>query len=82
MACGTPVITTTGGALPEAAGEAAELVEPGDTEALGKAIRKLLRSDTLRQEMAERGLEHASEYSWERSARLATEIFLNAAERR
>ena len=34
MACGSPVVTTTGGSLPEVAGDAATLIEPGDDDAL------------------------------------------------
>ncbi len=34
MACGVPVISTTGGALPEVVGDAGILVPPADREAL------------------------------------------------
>ncbi len=42
MACGVPVISTTGGALPEVIGTVGELVPPADAEALAKAILALL----------------------------------------
>jgi glycosyltransferase involved in cell wall biosynthesis len=42
MACATPVVATTGGALPEVAGDAAVLVPPGDPQALAAAVRRLL----------------------------------------
>lgn len=38
MACGVPVISTTGGALPEVVGDAGILVPPGDHGALAKAV--------------------------------------------
>ena len=38
MACGVPVISTTGGALPEVVGDAGILVPPGDAAALREAI--------------------------------------------
>ena len=38
---GSPVVTTTGGSLPEVAGDAATLIEPGDDDALAAAIAKL-----------------------------------------
>ncbi len=38
MACATPVISTTGGALPEVVGKAGILVPPADTDALVAAI--------------------------------------------
>lgn len=51
MACGTPLITTTGGALPEVVGrngEAALTVAPNDPESLAIAILEMLRSAELR----------------------------------
>ena len=41
MAAGTPVLTSNRSALPEVAGDAAILVDPEDTEALGQALRDL-----------------------------------------
>ena len=42
MACGVPVISTTGGALPEVVGDAGRLVPPADSESLRRAILELL----------------------------------------
>ena len=42
MACGVPVISTTGGALPEVVGDAGILVPPGDAGALARAVTDLL----------------------------------------
>src|SRR5690606_10394963 len=40
MACGTPVITSSASSLPEAAGEAALIIDPHDTAALTEALRR------------------------------------------
>ncbi len=69
MACGTPVLTSCGGALPEVADGAALLIEPTSVEEMGRAMQQLLRDDCLRHELRERGLRRAGEFSWERSAR-------------
>ena len=42
MACAVPVISTTGGALPEVVGDAGLLVPPADPAALAAAIRRFL----------------------------------------
>ncbi len=42
MACATPLVATTAGALPEVVGDAALAVPPGDPEALAAAIGRLL----------------------------------------
>lgn len=80
MACGTPVITTTGGALPEAAGDAALMVPPRDPDALGRALRTLLESEHRRDELIQRGLEQAKRFSWTEAARRTGELIRSAAE--
>ena len=42
MACSVPVISTTGGALPEVVGDAGILVPPADHRALARAIQEVL----------------------------------------
>jgi glycosyltransferase involved in cell wall biosynthesis len=68
MACGTPVVTTTGGSLPEVAGDAALLVDPGDPDALAAALAKLAGDPAARQAAAARGLARAAAFTWERCA--------------
>ena len=55
MACGVPVICTTGGALAEVAGDAAKLVPPGDAPALAGAILQLMDDKNKRERLAEAG---------------------------
>ena len=59
MAAGVPVITSNRSALPEVAGDAALLVDPEDTEALGQALRELTVNEDLRRELARRGTARA-----------------------
>lgn len=54
MAVGTPVVTTTGGALPEIVGDAA-LVVPCDRDHLAAALREMLADDALRARYVEAG---------------------------
>jgi len=68
MASGVPVICTSAAALPEAAGDAAVLVAPGDDEALTHAIRRVLGSITLRHELTRRGLDRVRHFSWRDTA--------------
>jgi glycosyltransferase involved in cell wall biosynthesis len=66
MACGTPVVTSRGGATEEVAGDAAVLVDPLDVDAIGAGIQEALtRGDELRA----KGLERAQAFSWDRVAR-------------
>jgi glycosyltransferase involved in cell wall biosynthesis len=66
-ACGTPVIATTAGALPEviAAGETGLLVTPGDAPALADAIAALLADPDRRRAMGAAGVERINaQFSW------------------
>lgn len=52
MACGLPVVSTTGGALPEVVGDAGVLVPPGDANALAQAIAVLLDDPAERKRLS------------------------------
>jgi len=79
MACGAPVVATRVGAIPEFAGDAARLVDPGDREALRDALLRLLRDAALRRELRARGPERARRYRWETSALTMTRLLVEAA---
>jgi glycosyltransferase involved in cell wall biosynthesis len=73
MACGVPVVATTGGALPEVVGKDGEtglLVEPNNPEALVGAIRRLLDDAALCDRLGQAGRERVMErFTWEVTAR-------------
>lgn len=68
MACGTPVICSNAGSLPEVAGDAALLMAPDDTEAWAAAMYRLLQDTELRADLRARGLRQAARFSWEKAA--------------
>jgi glycosyltransferase involved in cell wall biosynthesis len=72
MACGTPVVATTAGAIPEVAGEAAVLVDPGDAAALAGGIERALAD---RDRLVEAGLERARRYSWAQTAQETLDVY-------
>jgi glycosyltransferase involved in cell wall biosynthesis len=59
MACGTPVVTTTSGAIPEIAGNSAVLCQPNDFASLHAAFKQLIAEPELGQELAKAGRAHA-----------------------
>jgi alpha-1,3-rhamnosyl/mannosyltransferase len=79
MACGAPVIATRTGAIPEYAGDAALLVDPGDRDALRSAMLRLLGDRSLRRELGARAAERATHYRWEGSAWTMQQLFEAAA---
>jgi len=79
MACGVPVIATTGGAIPEVVGKdgtTAVLVPPGDAGALKTAILDLLDDSERRTRVGEAGRVRATErYSWRAAASRTVEVY-------
>jgi glycosyltransferase involved in cell wall biosynthesis len=61
MACGTPVVTSRGGATEETAGGAAVLVDPLDPDSIAGGIREATRR---RDELTAKGRERASVFTW------------------
>jgi glycosyltransferase involved in cell wall biosynthesis len=79
MACKVPVISTTGGALPEVVGDAGVLVPPGDAKALEVAIIDLLDNPSKRVRLAEAGYERVKKnFTWHNTAKQVVEVYREA----
>lgn len=79
MSCGTPVVATRAGALPEVVGDCAVLVEPGDSEALAAAMRDLLDSPDDRERLGAAGRARAlARYSWTSVAQATVDAYAEA----
>jgi len=68
LACGAPLVTTTGTAMAEMAGEAALLVPPGDAAALAEALATAVDGGHGADRRRRLGLEVAAAHSWDASA--------------
>nr|WP_223767112.1 glycosyltransferase family 4 protein [Streptomyces huiliensis] len=72
MATGTPLVATTGGAIPEVAGPDGETclaVPPGDADALAGALKRLLGDGELRRRLGAAGRERVlSRFTWRQAA--------------
>jgi glycosyltransferase involved in cell wall biosynthesis len=72
MATGTPLVATTGGAIPEVAGRDGETclaVPPGDAGALATALNRLLGDRDLRARLGRAGRERVlANFTWARAA--------------
>lgn len=86
MACGVPVVTTTGGALPEVAGrngETAVLVRPNDPVALAAAIGGLLDDPAARVRLGAAGRARVlRRFTWRVTAEGTAECYRALLERR
>ena len=72
MSCSTPLVATTGGALPEVCGthdETCLLVPPGDSDALAAMISTALANPELRARIGEAGRQRVIDHwSWRHTA--------------
>ncbi|WP_226664826.1 glycosyltransferase family 4 protein [Microbulbifer aggregans] len=76
MACGVPVISSDGGALPEVVGDAGIIVPAGDSGALSRAVDRLLSDPTLCEKYSRLGRERIElEFSWRRVAEQLTQFY-------
>jgi glycosyltransferase involved in cell wall biosynthesis len=76
MACGLPVISTTGGALPEVVGDAGILVPPADHLALAEAITNVLDDPELAKKMGRAGYQRVNKFfTWKRAAEMTVEAY-------
>jgi glycosyltransferase involved in cell wall biosynthesis len=77
MACGTPVIASNVSSIPEVAGDAAILVDPLDVEAIAEAIYKFHSNIEYQQSLIQKGLERATQFTWEESTKKIIDIYEN-----
>lgn len=75
MACGTPVVVSDGGALPETAGPAAEVVQLGEPQRLAEALGSLLADGARLGELRARGPAHAARFTWHAHARAVAAVY-------
>ncbi|MBV8731733.1 MAG: glycosyltransferase family 4 protein [Acidobacteriia bacterium] len=81
MACGTPVVTSNVGSLPEVVGDSAVQVNPENVFEIARGIKEVLLDEQLRATLIRCGREQVRRFSWERTAREVLEIYHEACAR-
>jgi glycosyltransferase involved in cell wall biosynthesis len=80
MASGTPVVTSNVSSLPEVAGDAAVLVDPYDVASIVDGMQRVLADPALANDLRQKGLQRARDFSWERSVARTHDIYQLVAE--
>lgn len=75
MACGTPVVCSNTGSLPEVVGDAALVVDVAADGALADALVRAVSEAELRERLTQRGVERAAQFTWERAARQTLDVY-------
>ncbi len=79
MACGTPVVASQASCLPEIAGNAALFAPPDDPDAWASALLRVRDDAALRERLQRAGIERATHFDWDTSARRHFELFRSVA---
>ena len=75
MACGTPVVVSNAGALPEIVGEAALIIDPTNSDEFAQAILGVLDNSEKRSQLIEKGKVRAASFSWETAGRQTLTVY-------
>lgn len=81
MACGCPVLASSGGAVGEVCGDAAACANPLDVDDLTRKLAELAGDGALRDRLQRAGLTRAREFDWRRTATATLEVYARAAAR-
>jgi glycosyltransferase involved in cell wall biosynthesis len=65
MQCGTAVLCSNAGSLPEAGGDAALYFNPQDTAGIARLMKQISDDENLRGQLIEQGKRHAARFSWQ-----------------
>jgi alpha-1,3-rhamnosyl/mannosyltransferase len=76
--CGCPVICSSGGALPEVAGGAAEVEPTWSSDHWAATIESLLGDQSKLEELRIRGMERERHFSWEDAAKKTIDVYHEA----
>jgi len=75
MSLGTPVITSNSGSMKEIAGDAALLVDPIQVDEIERAMRRILESPGLADQLKERAKSRLAMFSWQKCAESILDVF-------
>jgi glycosyltransferase involved in cell wall biosynthesis len=79
MSCGVPVITSNTSSMPEIAGNAALLTDPFKPAEIKEAMKQMIGDLKMKNDLVEKGLIRAKEFSWKAMARKVLEIYHEVA---
>lgn len=79
MACGTPVLSSSGGSLREICSDAAICLDHYDLDGWKAAAISLIEDNHIREDLIQKGFKRAQEFSWETTARQTLDVYRKVA---
>lgn len=77
---GCPVIASRSTSIPEVGGDAALYFDPLNEDEIAQTLLRVLRDDSLRTSLIERGYARAAQFSWKDTARKTVAVYRNCTE--
>ncbi len=77
---GTPAVASSGSCFPEVFGDAIQYCDPSNPASIADAIRQVIQDDELRKQLVWKGKEKARAYSWDKTAAVVLDTYLECAE--
>jgi glycosyltransferase involved in cell wall biosynthesis len=71
MACGAPVICSNTSSMVEVVGDDSAMFDPADPLSISRKLREVLENDSFRQNLIQRGKQHAGTFRWQTVAKKA-----------
>ena len=76
FACGTPVISSNRGSLPEIGGNSAVYFNPANLSQFIVLVKEILEDKSLQDKLSKLGLKRALEFSWKKVAQQTKNVYL------
>lgn len=81
FACGTPVVSSDRGSLPEVGGEAAIYFDPTNLKQFTHILREVIQNKSLQSKLSKLGFTQAAKFSWEKVVEETKRVYLKAAQK-
>ena len=78
LSCGTPVVSSQAGSLPEVGGRAVIYFDPTNLEKFVLILKNLLEDRSALTKLSQLGLQQASKFSWEKTAKQTAQVYEQA----
>ena len=75
MACGCPVVASSGGAIGEIVGGAGLLINSADSAGFARALERVLTDSSVRASLVTKGVARASQFDWSRCAQETASVY-------
>ena len=74
MACGCPTVVSNATSIPEICADASCYVDPNSIDSIANGINEVLKDESARNELINKGLQRVKAFSWQASARKYLEL--------